>query len=55
MPWPNTSTVNGDGCFTSLLLYTVQAVCEAEEAKEDAHPVRFCALAFVCADMRCTS
>ena len=34
---------------------TVQAVCEAEEAKEDAHPVRFCALAFVCADMRCTS
>ena len=30
---------------------TVQAVCEAEEAKEDAHPVRFCALAFVCADM----
>ena len=43
---------NGDGCLLpSLLLYfTVQAVWEAEEAKEDTHPVRFCALAFVCAD-----
>ena len=29
---------------------TVQAVWEAEEAKEDTHPVRFCALAFACAD-----
>ena len=40
---------NGDGCLLpSLLLYfTVQAVWEAEEAKEDTHPVRFCALAFV--------